>query len=84
MVPCIEANCTPGQPNIDAFYSETPPGTEENFFVVRGSGRFFTGIALMHRSKFAAITGNGDSHQWSFSQKILSLRLKINLCLILK
>jgi hypothetical protein len=31
MVPRIEANFTPGQPGIDAFYSETPPGIEENF-----------------------------------------------------
>jgi hypothetical protein len=34
MVPWIEANFTPGQPGIDAFYSETPPGIEDNFFGV--------------------------------------------------
>jgi hypothetical protein len=39
------------------FYSRTtqyrcvlfrnPPGIEENFFVIQGSGRFFTGIAIV-------------------------------------
>ena len=62
MVPCIEANCTPGQPSIEAFYSETPPGTEENFFVVRGSGRFFTGIALIKVGSNAFFL-NSESHE---------------------
>jgi hypothetical protein len=34
MVPLIEANFTPEQHGLDAFYSETPPGIEDNFFGV--------------------------------------------------
>jgi hypothetical protein len=36
MVPWIEANFTPGQPSIDAFYSKNAPGIEEKFFGVLG------------------------------------------------